>query len=149
MEAFFQENNLNYQRTTIENGMAKYQSGPITLYQGDFFQLTSGMMALCEGYFDRAALIALPIEMRQRYVDQMSGLLSKGAKGLLVTMDYPSEQVIGPPFNLKEDEIRRLYATQYEVDKRLQQTTTHMPQMLKKLNITQNVTESVYLLYKK
>ena len=42
------------------------------LYCGDFFDLTAPELSGVSAYYDRGALVALPPEMRVRYVDHLS-----------------------------------------------------------------------------
>lgn len=80
------------------------------LYCGDFFGLSAEDVAPVQGIYDRAALIALPEPMRQRYVEHMRAILPADWHMLLITLDYPQEQRPGPPFSVPDDEVRRLFA---------------------------------------
>ncbi len=81
----------------------------VTLWQGDFFDLTPVHMAGCRLVYDRAALIALPAEIRARYVRHLSSLLPVGSQILLVTLEYPQTEMSGPPFSVEEPEVHALY----------------------------------------
>jgi thiopurine S-methyltransferase len=87
-----------------------YRAGPITLLVGDVFALTQELAGPIDALYDRAALIALPADLRPRYVDQLRALLPAGAPGLVITREYDQSQMIGPPFAVLEDELRALYA---------------------------------------
>lgn len=63
----------------------------------------------CAALYDRAALIALPAEMRAHYMRLLSQALPAGA-GLLLTLDYPQALLAGPPFSVADDEVRRGFA---------------------------------------
>jgi thiopurine S-methyltransferase len=65
--------------------------------------------------FDRAAIIALPREMRGRYVREVYGQLPSGCRGLLITLEYPQQEKVGPPFSVAEDEVRSLFEGQWRV----------------------------------
>lgn len=60
--------------------------------------------------YDRAALIALPEEMRVEYVQRIRGLLNPGGRILLVSLDYPQQEMAGPPFSVTQEEIEHLFA---------------------------------------
>jgi len=96
--------------------LQRHEAEGIALLQGDFFAVTAAQAAGCTGYYDRAALIALPAEMRQRYVAQLHALLPSGCRGLLVTIDYPQEQMDGPPFAVSDAEVRGLYGEGWQVE---------------------------------
>jgi thiopurine S-methyltransferase len=86
-----------------------YSAGTITVFAGDMFATDAALVGRIDAVYDRAALIALPPEMRPRYVTHVRGLAA-GAPILLVTLEYPQEVMEGPPFAVLEDEVRRLYA---------------------------------------
>ncbi len=52
-------------------------------------------LADCAGVYDRAALVALPPGMRERYVRHVYGALSEDYRGLLITLDYPQAEMDG------------------------------------------------------
>jgi thiopurine S-methyltransferase len=90
-------------------------AGPIELVQGDVFALDADALASCTAVFDRAAIIALPPEMRARYVREVYGKLPSGCRGLLITLEYPQQEKAGPPFSVAEDEVRSLFEDQWRV----------------------------------
>ena len=106
VEDFFREHAS--QPEVRQQGVFKvYTLGSIQLWCGDFFALTAEDVADCTALYDRAAMIALPREMRQRYVAHLNGLLPVGSRGLLITMDYDQAQLDGPPFAVLDDEVRQ------------------------------------------
>lgn len=108
VKAFFQEAGLVPQ-VSPGGALQRYVSGDITLFCGDFFTLTPDDVQDLAAVYDRASLIALPPDMRSRYVRHLAGLAGN-AKGLLVSIDYPQTQMPGPPFAVEQAEVRRLYA---------------------------------------
>lgn len=90
-------------------------AGPIELVQGDVFALDTDSIASCMAVFDRAAIIALPREMRERYVREVYGKLPSGCRGLLITLEYPQQEKAGPPFSVDEDEVRALFDGEWRV----------------------------------
>ncbi len=107
--AFFAEQQLGYQRQQQADFVC-YRSERIQLWQGDFFQLCAAQVAGCTLVYDRAALIALPIQMRQRYVTKLKALLPAGAEILLISLEYPLHEKAGPPFSVDYAEVKRLFA---------------------------------------
>ena len=81
----------------------------ISLLSGDFFALGSERTANISAVYDRAALIALPEEMRARYVDYLLSLLAPQVPMLLLTFEYPAHEIDGPPFSVNEEQVRALY----------------------------------------
>jgi len=81
----------------------------VTYYIGDFFDVTPAIVGTFELLYDRAALIALPPEMRVSYVEHLSRLVAKTGRALLIALEYDSSQMHGPPFAVTEAEVRRLF----------------------------------------
>lgn len=85
-------------------------AGAITLLVGDFFAVTSELLGPVDALYDRAALIALPPELRPRYVAQLRALVPAGAPALVITVEYDQAAMAGPPYAVLEAELRTLYA---------------------------------------
>jgi thiopurine S-methyltransferase len=114
VSGFFHENELQPE-VTRQNGFERWSADGLTILCGDFFHLDAARLADCGGVYDRASLIAMPPEMRPRYARHLSAILPAAASTLLVTMDYPQQQMQGPPFSVAEDEVRRLYRDSFRV----------------------------------
>ena len=113
--AFFQENKLRSEPISL-HGHVRYSSPPYTILQGDVFAVKPEMVQ-AEAWYDRAAMIALPVSKRQEYVEQLRKLTSSDACGLLITFAYPQEQMKGPPFALHDDDVLRLFANGFKVER--------------------------------
>ncbi len=90
-------------------------AGAIEIICGDAFALDSESLADCTAVYDRAALIALPRPMRDRYVGELHARLPAGCRELLVTLEYPPHEKDGPPFSIDADEVARLYARDWTI----------------------------------
>ncbi|MFK3766621.1 thiopurine S-methyltransferase [Pseudomonas putida] len=108
VEDFFQEQGLQVQ-VRQQGAFEVWCSGEVELWCGDFFALRAEDVADCVGLYDRAALIALPPQMRERYMGLLSRMLP-GGSGLLVTLDYEQKLLEGPPFSVADEEVRRGFA---------------------------------------
>ena len=115
VEAFFSENKLQPTMITSSGKFQHYQADDITLLCGDIFDLTAADIGDIAAVYDRASLIALPPEMRRPYADHLAKLLPRGTNVLLITMEYPQEQMQGPPFSVHESEVHDLYDEDFEV----------------------------------
>ena len=109
VEQFFAENNLQHTLHTTAEG-THYCCGNIEIICGDIFGISPITLASCQGVYDRAALVALPAEMRKRYVQHVYAQLSPAYRGLLLTLDYDQSQMDGPPFAVNDAEVQNLYA---------------------------------------
>jgi len=87
-----------------------YHYDNITIHHKNIFALTRESLPPIDGIFDRAALIALPIEIRSQYAQHLLSLLQEGGKILLVTLDLPRPQDQGPPFSVYESEIPKIFS---------------------------------------
>ena len=85
-----------------------WQAAQYQLWHGDFFELPATAVSGCQFIYDRAALIALPAQMRQRYVQRLKQLLPH-ATLLLISLEYPEHEKQGPPFSVTAAEITQLF----------------------------------------
>lgn len=92
-----------------------HQAGGIELIVGDAFGLDAAVLADCAAVYDRAALIALPPELRLRYAHELYASLPRACRGLLVTLEYPQHEKQGPPFSVEEAEVHALYGRDWEI----------------------------------
>lgn len=109
IEAFFAGNGLQPE-VSHQGRFEVWRSGEIELWCGDIFDLQAADLAECAGLYDRAALIALPQEMRSSYLQLLGKGLPAGAKGLLVTLEYDQARIDGPPFSVAEREVQEGFA---------------------------------------
>ncbi|MFQ6575650.1 thiopurine S-methyltransferase [Pseudomonas sp. UM16] len=115
VEDFFEEHQLQPQ--VEQSGAFKvYRCEDIEIRCGDFFALTAEDVRGCSALYDRAAVIALPAEMRKRYVAHLQAILPVTAKGLLITLDYDQAQIDGPPFAVTDVEVQVLFAAWHPVE---------------------------------
>ena len=106
--AFFAEHGLEPQ-VVQSRDFEILHAGSVRILVGDFFALTSDLVAPLDALYDRAALVALPPALRARYAQQVRALLQPGATGLIITFDYPQALRAGPPFSVPEAELEALY----------------------------------------
>lgn len=110
VEDFFKEH--HFDPNVSEQGPFKvYRAGSIELWCGDFFELTAGDVADCSALYDRAALIALPPAMREKYALHLNRILPRESRGLLISLDYDQAQIDGPPFAVLDDEVQTLFGS--------------------------------------
>lgn len=109
VEAFFREHGLQAE-VQRRGAFEVWRSGDVELWCGDFFALQAEDVGDCAGLYDRAALIALPSQMRVAYMRLLSRLLPTGCQGLVVTLDYDQSLLGGPPFSVADEELRQGFA---------------------------------------
>lgn len=115
VEQFSAEHDLTPELEDTRYGK-HYRAGGIELIVGDAFALDADLLRDCTAVFDRAALIALPPELRARYAGELYARLPRGCRGLLVTLEYPQDERPGPPFSVALEEVHALYARDWNVD---------------------------------
>lgn len=143
-QAFFKEN--GYTANCEKNGkFERYEANGIQIDCGDFFDLCKEDLGDVKAVYDRAAMVALPPEMRERYVQHLASILPAATHILLITFDYPQTEMPGPPFAVSPAEIEALYCKYAKI--RLLSQTEVLPQnpRFKSRGLTR-LQESVFLL---
>ncbi|MBY0558275.1 thiopurine S-methyltransferase [Hyphomicrobium sp.] len=120
-------------------------AGPFELYCGDFFELDPDVLKDVVAVYDRAALIALPPEMRARYAETLARIVPREAIIFLIAVDYPEGEISGPPFPVSRDEVQRLYADTFEIEVLETRDGLADSDNLKKRGVTR-LEETAYLL---
>ena len=102
VQAFFEENEIPY--SLVEGELTAYvaEDLAITIYCGDYFEFSEGPF---DAVYDRAALIALPADMRGAYVEHTQSLLAADAEQMIITLEYDESITTGPPFSVPADEL--------------------------------------------
>jgi len=100
---FFAENGIEYQMAK-EGPLDRYSAAglSLTLYCGDYFEFDGHVF---DALYDRGALVALPLDMRSRYVAHTRSLLRPGASRMIISLEYDQTIVSGPPFSVTAGEI--------------------------------------------
>jgi thiopurine S-methyltransferase len=88
--------------------LERWSAAGLDVLVGDFFALSAAELGVVDAVYDRAAMIALPPDMRRQYVAHMDDLVNC-APQLLVTLDYEQECMAGPPFAVSSAEIREVH----------------------------------------
>lgn len=125
VQAFFIEQGITPTITESTNSTTKCYRGQlfgqtIELWVADIFALTSKDLGNIKAVYDRAALIALPKEMRTQYSEQIRQLSTSThdnvkALQLLITLKYDQNQKDGPPFSINDEQLRQYYGADYQM----------------------------------
>ena len=115
VKAFFRENHLQ---------PVKRRQGPFTLWQhgclailcGDYFALTQADLGQIDSVYDRAALTALPEDLRRRYVAQLHLLLPATSSVFLLTIEDAAEHASLQQALGVDPELQALYAADFDID---------------------------------
>lgn len=109
VRAFFREHGVDAPDESKDDRFVTLHHDNVTLKAGDFFALTKEDVGTATAAYDRAAIVALPPDLRARYAAHLRVLLAKGTPILTVTFDYDETRFTGPPFVVPEAELRRRY----------------------------------------
>lgn len=96
-----------------------YEAPNLDIFVGDIFHITPTILGQVDATYDRAALVALPEDMRLRYVPHMIEI-TRAAPQLLITFDYDQDTMSGPPFSVPEPWVRATYERTYKITQRAQ-----------------------------
>jgi thiopurine S-methyltransferase len=143
---FFAENRLAHE-IGREPGVISYRGEHISILCMDFFTLENTHLPHIDAVFDRASVVALPPEMQPAYAGHMARLLDPGTRSLVVTMDYPQEEMRGPPFSVTFDDVRRLFGSQFVIERLHSEDCLAREPRFRKKGLTR-LEEHVYLLQK-
>ncbi len=106
---------LGIEPVITEIGTIKhYRATDIDIFVGDIFDLTRKILGPIDALYDRAALVALPENIRARYTKHLIDI-TRNAPQLLITFEYDQTLMQGPPFAVSPDEVRRHYEDSYEI----------------------------------
>ncbi|MGB0683348.1 MAG: thiopurine S-methyltransferase [Magnetovibrionaceae bacterium] len=115
VEALFAD--LGVDPTITETGSLRhYQVEGLDIFLGDIFALTGEQLGSVDAIYDRAALVALPDDMRRDYAAHLVAITG-AARQFLISFTYDQSLLPGPPFSVPEDMVRSLYSGAYEIDR--------------------------------
>lgn len=98
----------------MAGSLSRYSAEGVDIFVGDIFDLSPEILGPVDAVYDRAALVALPSEMRSRYTSHLMKI-TDGAPQLVITFEYDQTQMDGPPFSITAEEIHRHYAGRYRL----------------------------------
>lgn len=114
-----------------DGAFTRHRGRDTTIYCGDLFDLTAAQLDGVRGVYDRAALVALPPDMRARYADHLLRVIPDGSRILLVTVEYDQALMSGPPFSVERAEVERLFGARCRVDELARAAMTRRPAQLR------------------
>lgn len=120
VQEFFTEQNISPTvHQHADNPAIKYYKGQfaeqtITLWVADIFALTAADIGNVDAVYDKAALIALPSDMRPPYSEKIRELSSNTAQ-ILLTLNYDQSKKDGPPFSISRPQMQQYYANHYQI----------------------------------
>jgi thiopurine S-methyltransferase len=92
-----------------------YHTDNLDIFVGDIFDINHELIGTVDASYDRAALVALPTEMRERYTAHLV-TLTKAAPQLLICFEYDQQTMNGPPFSIETPVLSDYYQHHYQLN---------------------------------
>ncbi|WP_338333217.1 thiopurine S-methyltransferase [Acetobacter sp. LMG 32666] len=86
----------------------------IEIFVANIFALTASMLGPVDMIYDRAALVALPDDIRICYARHIVEI-TRCANQFLICVEYDQVRLSGPPFAIMAQDIERYYAQFYTI----------------------------------
>ncbi|SLN69479.1 Thiopurine S-methyltransferase [Falsiruegeria litorea R37] len=94
-------------------GTLKHFKAPdLDVFVGDVFDINPEQLGPVDLTHDRAAMVALPDDMRARYVAHLANITDQ-ARQFVISFDYDQSLIAGPPFSVPEGQIKAMYGGRY------------------------------------
>jgi thiopurine S-methyltransferase len=94
--------------------LTRYCAKDIDIFVGDIFDVSAEDLGLVDAIYDRAALVAMPANMRNQYTAHLMKI-TNAAPQLLICYEYNQQLMDGPPFSVGEAEVKHHYAAAYQL----------------------------------
>ncbi len=146
VQGFFIDNQLDAKLSNC-GAFQRWEIDGLSIYQGDFFALTSEDLAGCSAIYDRASLIALPFDMRQKYAEHLKKVVPSLTDTLLITLEYDQNEMQGPPFSVSKEEVYSLFGAACEIESLFAEDSLEENVALKNRGLS-HLMEKVYWLKK-
>lgn len=138
---FFEELQIS-PTVTKQNKFIKYQYKNIVILCGNLFDLIKDDLPLVKAIYDCKALIALPTDIRIRYVKHLVSCFGTKIRILLLTRETTCD-VKPPPFPVNKNEVEFLYSPYFSVQQLKHISVSNIPERLLKKGYAEMM-ESVY-----
>jgi thiopurine S-methyltransferase len=122
IDAFFTEHFPDIQRLQARYPTVTiHETSGVRVIEGDACAVdTFATGGLVDAIWDRAALVAIDPNDRERYVAALLRVLRPGGVILLVTFGYDQSKLPGPPWSVSDDDVHTLFGSSCTIE-RLQQ----------------------------
>lgn len=90
----------------------EYKTNNVCVFAGDIFNLSFDLLGTIDAIYDRAALVALPKEVRIEYARHLIRI-TKVAPQLLISYEYDQKLMSVSPFSVDSSEIAEHYNNHY------------------------------------
>ena len=95
--------------------LLRYSAPDLEIFVGDIFELSGDFLGGVDAIYDRAALVALPTELRGRYGAHVAAITQR-APQFLICFEYDQAVMKGPPFSIDRHKVHDVYGIQYQIE---------------------------------
>lgn len=103
-----------FQKST-NGSLTCYTSNSIELWCGNFLKLRQQWLPSVDAIYDKAALIALPVEKRLEYAQHLHALAQPHTQIFMNCFEYEQSEMPGPPFAVFIEELELLFGDTYHI----------------------------------
>ncbi|KTD57467.1 thiopurine S-methyltransferase [Legionella shakespearei] len=114
VQQFADEHQIEFQQERFGT-TRRFFTDRLQIWVADVFILEPSLISSVDALYDRAALIALPQQLRSAYARRCLNWLKHEGRILLKTMHYDQEAMEGPPYSVSDEEVRELYKSCSEI----------------------------------
>lgn len=97
--------------------LLRYAADGLVVFVGDVFDVSAERLGAVDAVYDRAALVALPEEMRQAYVAHVT-TATGAAPQCVIIFTYDQTAMEGPPFSINAMMLENYFHGSYSVEMR-------------------------------
>ncbi len=115
VKEFFKENQLEPTRRRLKK-FDLWKHGNISILCGDYFSLKTSDLGHIDIVYDRAALTALPEDIRRLYVNHLRLIVPQTTDVFLLTIEDTECDKALPQVPSVDEEIEALYAEDFEIN---------------------------------
>lgn len=110
----FEELNIRPNISKVEE-LILYSTENLKVFVGDIFKVNAEILGKIDAIYDRAALVALTIEIRKEYTEHLRKI-SNHAPQLLLCFEYEQSLMNRTPYSVEEQEVKVHYDEHYELE---------------------------------
>ena len=96
-------------------GLKVYEANALIIFVGDIFDIDADALGNVDAIFDRAALVALPPDLRARYAKHLM-TITGNIQQLLITFEYDQGLMTPPPHSVSLSDVTALYGATYALN---------------------------------
>ncbi|WP_138431992.1 thiopurine S-methyltransferase [Fodinibius saliphilus] len=128
------------------HGFIVHSSDQLTLWEGDFLTLPPDQVPAPAAIYDKAAIVALPPAMREKYAQKIMALCDPQTQILLQTFEYEQDEMTGPPFSVPESEIHKRFGSHFSLHLLHEQSKFDQLKKFQQRGLSSGLMEKVFLL---